>query len=697
MRISYNWLKEYVDVKLPPDELKRLFTMSGLSVESVEDIPGDHIFEIEVTSNRPDWLSVIGVAREVSALTGKKLNVPPIRHREAAKRPKQSKKEIASPPSAPRNDSLNISIRIEDKILCPKYTGRIIRDVNVTGSPAWLKTRLEAVGVRAINNIVDITNFCLFETGEPMHAFDLDKIEGDAIFVRKARKGEKLRTIDGIERSLDDSMVVIADGKRPIALAGVMGGLDTEVTASTKNILLEAASFDPISIRRASRKFALSTESSYRFERKVAIENIAYARDRATALISELAGGRPEEFFDAGDRVKPKKPIQLKISHLCKILGITVPGAKVKSILKALGLNIKKSSADSLWLEVPDFRNDLNADVDCIEEVARVYGYDKVPETIPTVFNQPTRIEDNRIIAKKIRSALTACGASEIISYSLLSRKSLAAARLGTEDVAGVRNPLSGEQEVMRSGLLPGMLTAILWNINRKNKDLKLFELGNIYKKTGDDKFEEIECLSLAMTGEIISGWETIARPVTFYDIKGLAETILQELGVSGYAFKPAEDPGFSNAECAKIELGGETIGIAGEVGHKITHDFDVKDKVYFCELVVEPLRKQAQLQNKFKAIPRYPSVSRDISIVVGKDVLHADLVSCIYSSAGALLKVVELADRYKGRQISGDKVSMTYRLEYQDPARTLEEKDIQDVHTRVLDALAAQFGAKLR
>lgn len=680
MRISYHWLKEYMDVKLPPGELKELFTMSGLSVESVEALNGDHIFEIEITSNRPDWLSVIGVAREVAALTGKKVKIPRL--------------PIYKTVSSGKD---KLSIRIEDKKICPKYTGRVIRGVNVTDSPAWLKARLEAMAVRSINNIVDITNFCLFETGEPMHAFDLDKIEGNVVFVRSARKGEKLRTIDGIERSLDESMIVIADSKRPIALAGVMGGLDTEVTVSTKNILLEAASFDPILIRRASRKFALSTESSYRFERKVAIETIAYASDRATSLIAELAGGKPGDFIDIGDKPKPKKLIKLRLSYLAKILGVAVPNAKVKSIVTALGMKIKNSSADILLVEVPDFRNDLNSEIDCIEEVARVYGYDKVPETIPGIVDQPTRIEESRVIEKRIRTALTTSGAFEIISYSLVSKKMLSAAQCGSEDIVDIRNPLSGEQEVMRSSLLPGMLNAVLWNINRKNKSLKLFELGNIYKKMGDDKFEEIECLALAVTGEIVTGWDAAARPATFYDLKGLVETVLKDLGIMGYAFKPAEASSLSSAECARIELDGEAIGIIGEVSHAVTHDFDIKDKVYYCELLVKPIQKHTNLKKIFTAIPRYPSVSRDISILVAKDALHADLVSCISRSAGVLLKSVELVDRYKGKQISGDKISMTYRLEYRDPSRTLEEKDIQDVHARVLGALAAQFDAKLR
>ena len=348
-------------------------------------------------------------------------------------------------------------------------------------------------------------------------------------------------------------------------------------------------------------------------------------------------------------------------------------------------------------MHVPDFRNDINAEVDCIEEVARAYGYGKVPETIPGIVDQPERLERKRVIAKNIRATLTANGAFEIITYSLISRKAIESSRCGLEHVAEVRNPLSGEQEVMRSSLLPGMLNAILWNINRKNKNLKLFELGSVYKKTGEDKFEEIESLSIAVTGEIVSGWQVPVRPADFYDLKGMVEKVVGELGLTGISFKSSDRPGLAKGACADVLLSGQIIGFIGEVDREVAHDFDIKDKIYFAQLIRGPLCEKSVLKKAFQAIPRYPSVSRDISVVVSKDILNSDLVGCINGAAGPLLKSVELVDRYKGKQIFGDNISMTYRLEYQDSSRTLEEKDIQDVHARVLNALAERFGAKQR
>lgn len=683
MRISYNWLKKYVDIKLPPEKLKKLLTMSGLSVESLEKTQNDSLFEIEVTSNRPDWLSVMGVAREVAALTGKKLKTPSIPQHRGKDRGVRGQGRIV--------------IKIEEKYLCPKYTGRVIRDIKVGESPAWLKERLEAMGLRSINNIVDITNFCLFETGEPLHAFDLDRLEGGKVIVRAAHNGERLVTIDGVERNLDGSMIVIADAVKPIALAGIMGGLATEVTASTKNILLEAASFEPISIRRASRKLALSTESSYRFERKVAIENIVYSSDRAAGLILELAGGEIGEFVDIGEKVIDKRPIEFNPSRASKLIGIDIPPSRVKNILTTLGMKIKSSSKGSFKITVPEFRNDLKQEVDITEEVARVYGYDKVPETIPAVIDQPIRMERGRIVERNLRYALTACGATEVVNYSLVSRKMLAEAMLPSEETVEIRNPLSGEQGVMRSSLLPGMLNSVLWNLNRKNKDLKLFEIGNVYTKKGDDLFTESKRLAIAITGEIVSGWASPSRPATFYDLKGVMETVLRELGIKGGSFAGSEDRSFSPAERASIKIDGETIGIIGEIAAGVTGKFDIKTKVYFCQVNLADVTKYARLEKEFKGLCKYPSVMRDISILVDKNASYAELVSSVTSSAGPLLKNIELVDRYTGKQIPDGMVGLTCRLEYEDLSRTLEEKDVQDAQARVLAELKTKFGARLR
>lgn len=682
MRISYNWLKDYVDVKSPPEKLAELLTMSGFSVESIEKTPDDHIFEVEVTSNRPDCLSVVGIAREVAAITGRKLKIPPLdRHYEAAKRPKQRQ----------------IIVKIEDKKLCPRYTARIIRNVKVGESPKWLKTKIEAMKLKPVNNIVDITNFCLFETGEPMHAFDLDKISGKEIYIRRAKKGEGITTIDGVNRILESSDLVIADKDRPIAIAGIMGGKSSEVSGSTKNILLEAAYFDPVSVRRTSRRLGISTESSYRFERRVDLENIPYSSARAEALINDMAGGGAGEFQDVGEKKAGVRFVYLNYSKLNKILGVDIAPAKARAILGSLGIKAAPVSKDRIKLRIPHFRYDLQNEIDIVEEAARIYGYERIPETLPDITASHARIPFNMIVDNRIRAVLTSLGLDEIITYSLSGKKVLESAGLSEKEAIEIKNPLSNDQDILRPSLIIGMLNSIRWNINRKTKDLKLFELGNAYLKESAGGFIEKKYLCIGMTGEAHSDWAGGSRRLNFFDLKGALEALFVELGIGSFSFKDSGDGRFSKAASSAIELGGEPIGVFGEVAGKILGEFDIKDTVYACEICIDPLLKYASLKKAFKELPRYPSAARDLSIIVGKDIKNFEITASIKDAAGSILKGARLIDRYIGKQIPDGKVGLTYRLEYQDLKKTLEEKDVSEAHSRILQALEKNIGAKLR
>lgn len=681
MRISYNWLKDYVDIKLSPEKLAGLLTMAGLCVDSIHKKSDDSILEIEITSNRPDWLSYIGLAREVAAVAGKKLKVPQV---------KSLSHHVTRSPVA-------VKIRVGEKKLCPRYTARIIRNVKVGESPEWLKKRIEAVGLRSVNNIVDITNFCLLETGEPMHAFDLDKLSGKIIIVRKAAKGEKMVAIDGVERALDNDMLVIADDKDPVAIAGVMGGSRTEVSLQTKNILLEAAYFDPISVRRTSRRLALSTDSSYRFERRVDMENIVRASDRAARLILKLAQGEAGEFIDVGKTAQASKKIRLRLDRMNKIIGAEISPSRAKSILTSLGLKVKPLSKHILELIPPDFRYDLQKEIDVIEEVARIYGYENIPETIPPVFETGRRVAPEAEADRNMRGALVNLGLSEIITYSLLSRKMLDLAGLPGDNVISVKNPLSSEQEVMRPTLIAGMLNSIRWNINRKMKDLKFFELGNVYFKEADNSFTERRHLAIGVTGQLYDGWIGHPRAITLFDLKGIIETLFAQLGTKPFSVKEAQNIVFSPFSCASIEMEGREIGIIGQVDSKVLHDFDIKEAVYVAEIDCAKLMKHVSLERCFKESPKLPSVIRDISISADKNIPNADIVSLIKGTAGGILKEVELIDRYGGGQIPEGKIGLTYRLEYRDPNRTLEDSDVQAAHSRIISALENNLRAALR
>ena len=683
MRVSYNWLRDYVDINISAQKLAQVLTMAGLTVDSIEKRLGDSVLDIEITSNRPDWLSYIGIAREVAAITGKKLKMPSAAgiRGEGARQGARGK----------------VTVKVEDKKLCPRYTARIIRNVKVGASPGWLKKKIEAAGLRPVNNIVDITNFCLFETGEPMHAFDLDNLSGSAVIIRKAAKGEKIIAIDGAERLLDESMLVIADSALPAAIAGVMGGLKTEVGNQTKDILLEAAYFDPISIRRTSRLLALSTESSYRFERKVDIDNIQYASDRAARLILEIAGGEMGEFIDTGKIRHDKRAISLRYERLNKVTGVDIPPSKTRSILTSLGARVKSLSRSALKLEAPFFRHDLQSEIDLIEEVARVYGYGNIPETIPQIVEKGARLPFDMAVDNKIREILTSLGLSEIITYSLLSKPLLLKAKISDADVIEIKNPLSAEQEVMRPSSIAGMLNSIRHNINRKTKSLRLFELGNVYFKEGADVFKEKRNLSMGVTGLEFTGWTDKSRGVTLFDLKGVVETLFLSLGVVEFSTREVKDDTFSPAACSSIEVKGEPLGIIGEIDPEVLDNFDIKDRVYLAEIDCEKLLGFVSLEKQFKEPPKYPSVVRDISIVVDKNISNGQVISSIKETAGRILKDAQLIDRYRGVQIPDGKTGLTYRLEYQDLKRTLLDLDVQEVHFRVVRALENNLGARLR
>jgi phenylalanyl-tRNA synthetase beta chain len=679
MKISYNWLKEYVDIKVSAEKLAGILTMAGLSVESVSKLGDDSILDIEITANRPDWLSVIGVAREVAALTAGKLKLP------AVTAPKVKGREAG------------IKVSIEDKKLCPRYTARVIRNVKVADSPAWLKGRIEAMGLRPVNNIVDITNFCLFETGEPMHAFDLDKLSGGCIVVRKAVKGEKIFTIEGTEKTLEDTALIIADNAKPVAIAGVMGALNTEVNYSTKNILLEAAYFDPISIRRTSRKIGISSESSYRFERRVDPENIAHASNRALGFILELAGGEAGEFVDVKGAADKPKAVALKHGRLNNVLGADIGAREIKKIVTALGMKVKASSKDGLKLESPGFRHDLKGEIDVIEEVARVYGYNNIPSTLPNIVDQPIRMEADMVARNRMLECLTGLGVDEIITYSLLSKKLIAAAGFPANEAIDIKNPLTSEQEAMRPSLISGMLGAMLWNINRKARDLKLFELGNVYMKKEGGVFGEKKHLCIGIAGQAFESWIGPARASDFYELKGMAETLFAELGIQNVSFKHATQPGFSSSECAEILIGSRSVGFLGEINRRVLGDFDIKEKVYILEADADAILDNVAREKVFSELPKYPAVYRDISIIAGKGTQNADVITVIRAAAGPMLKDAKLIDRYRGKQIPEDKVSLTYRLEYQLLARTLEDKDVLEAGAKVLRELDEKLGAKLR
>lgn len=680
MKLSYEWLKEYVDIDASAEKLAHMLSMSGSAVESVKDTEGTKVFELEITSNRPDCLNILGLARETAAIFGKTFKAP-------AMGPLKGEKSGVAPECV-----------IKAKDLCPRYTARVITGVNVKAANNVISKRLLSVGLRPINNVVDITNYCLMELGQPMHAFDLDKIKGGKVIIRKAVKGEKIVTLDGAERTLEEGMLVIADAERAIAIAGVMGGKDTEVTASTKNILLESAYFEPISVRRTARKLAISTDSSYRFERGVDKGMVKLASDRAARMILAEAGGVAGEFGDEGKAEPEKVTAKFDVAHAEKIIGARLGKARVKKILKSLGVIVKKESGDKLNVVIPSFREDVEREIDLIEEVARVFGYDNIPSTLSKIVPQGERKEKQRKVEEKIRTALAGSGMNEIITYSLTNKKSAEMFPLTEKVPVQLANPLSEEQRYLVPQLADGMLKAFSWNINRKNKDLAFFEIAKTYHRTGagEKDIKETPTLCVGMTGNLRKNWKEGDVAAGLYDLKGAVEALLARIRVAA-EFASLEKDGFSTA--AEIRIGPEKrpAGFIGEVSAKTLAAYDIVQKVFVAEIALDETAKAAILEDSYTPVPRFPASSRDVSILCDKSLESAALKAAMEEKGGSLLKRVELIDLYEGEKLPAGKKSLTYTLDYGRDDRTITDDEVEAAHAGIKQEIAEKFDVTYR
>ncbi len=676
MKISYNWLKEYVEIKIKPQALAEKLTMAGLEVTSLEEKLGDWSLEIEITSNRPDWLSHIGVAREVAAITGKKLILP--------KTPNTQH---------PTPNTQNFKVDIQDKKGCPIYSVRLIKDTAVSGSPQWLKQKLEVIGLRPVNNIVDITNFCLMETGQPLHAFDYDKLVSGKIIVRRAKENETIVAIDGVERKLNPSILVIADDKKPIAIAGIMGGKDTEVTEKTKNILLESAYFDPILIRRASRFLGITSDSSYRFERSVDLENILPASSRAVNLIEGLAKGKLISSVVVKAKVNKEKSEKINLSSNAveNLLGIKIHLKKIKQILTALQFKVKQNK-NYFIVEIPPFRQDVRIEADLIEEIARIFGFENLPQTLPAIkisAIEPRPMDKLKSITNQFFASI---GFSEIISYNLISQDLLTKANLDYSGITEIKNPLSKEQEMLSPSIIPGLLSAVKNNLNHSIKDLKLFEIAKKYSKAA-----EVSCLGIAMCGEKSDDWlRGKKEKIGFFDLKGAIEEFFSKIGI--YEYKGMRQSSDTFGISAEIWFEAEKIGILGEVSVGVLANWDIKQKgIFLAEINLEKLASFTKLKKTFTRIANFPSVVRDISLVAAEEVSAGEIFNIAGEIAGALLVKSKIIELYRGGQIPQGSKGIVVSLEYQAKGRTLTDNEVNQVHEKICQALKEKLQAKIR
>jgi len=693
MKVTYNWLQDFVEIKITPKALADKLTMAGLEVTSLQEQEGDFVFEVEVTSNRPDCLSVIGIAREVAAITGKKLKT-------SVSRKSQAKDKAASRGGS--DNTKQLSINIEDKKDCSLYTARVIHGVMVSSSPQWMQKRLAMVGCRSVNNVVDTTNYILFTYGEPLHAFDLDKLQGVPrdtsaggtleIGVRRAKAAEKITTIDGIERTLDADMLVISDTQKAIAVAGVMGGQDSEVTLATKNILLEAAVFNPIIVRRGRRELGVQSESSYRFERGIDPEIVETASMQATALIQELAGGKCFLSKTAGSTEAKKSRVALDTEAVRKFLGVDIAGPKIKKMLVALGFQVKEKTKNTLSVQAPSYRPDVNTGIDLIEEVARIYGFDAVPNSLPAVKPRVARNEKRETI-HLIKKILTGLGLNEVITYSLMDQAKLQGFA-ALDSAIEIQNPMSKEQKILRPTLMPGLLNCVALNLNQKQDYIYIFEIASAYTRNNEEVKEELT-LGIAACGNksLLLGQGLVREEIGVLHLKGTLETLLMRLGIIEYSLQ--QGPG---ADRIEVCVAKQAIGTIRQFANSVLDNFGIKNKkVYGLEISLDKLSAYINRKKKFSALPIYPAVTRDFSLILHKGVRVDDILGKIKENAGGLLQELKILDCYKGKQIPPGCRGLTVSCLYRSTERTLTEAEIDVIQAKVSEVLVRELGLKMR
>jgi len=699
MRIVYDWLKEFVDVTERATELRTRLSLAGIAIDSVEESAAGPVLDAEITANRPDCLGHYGMAREVAAI-----------YRRPVKPLRPKLKEAAEKAS----DATRVEIESPD--LCGRYTARIVRGVKIQPSPEWLRQRLEAIGQNSINNVVDVTNYVMFELGQPLHAFDLDKLDEKRIVVRRALPGEKMRTLDGVERALGKDMCVIADASHAVAIGGVMGGAESEIGFASSNLLIESAWFDPISVRRTSKALGLRTEASYRFERGCDPEMAEMASRRAADLIQQLAGGDVlAGVVDVYPRLEPALTIELSRKELLRVMGADVPDGDIEEILGALGFHPVRKDANrgsagsilAVWeCRQPSWRRDVTRGIDLIEEVARHYGYDKFPPRLPPA-KQPAKRRPHAGAQERLRERLIALGYQEIVAIPLVDARRDEIFRAEGVAPAVIGNPLAEDASAMRSSGIVSMVDALEWNLNHGQRNLRLFEIGKAYAMHNGEPVET-PVLTLGATG--LAREKTIyeaTREFSFADLKGDLDSVGLLAG-GNWAWNrpamswlnPARAGEISVLDPVTQALSSPPIGVAGQLARKIADQLKLRQEIFLAELKLEPLLdliEAAGVTRRFEPLPRFPAVERDFSLVLADGVAFAQVVDAIRALEIPELRRVEAADLFRGGQVPAGKFSLMVRVTFQSAEATLTDAQIADYSSRIVTALERQLGATLR
>ena len=685
MKVSVKWLQEFVDVPSDPSRLKADLTMIGLNVESFARAGDDWVLDVEVTTNRPDCLSHYGVAREAATL-----------YRRPLKPLEFPVKEAAAPASGAA------SIEIADPDLCARYCGRVIRNVQVKPSPDWLAKRLEAVGQRPINNVADVTNYVLMELGHPLHAFDLARLKEHKIIVRRARPGEPLRTLDGVDRALNSANLVIADGVRAVALAGVMGGEESEISPATTSVLLESAWFDPLSIRRTSKAHGMHTEASHRFERGADIEMAPRAADRAAELIRELAGGEIlRGVIDAFPTPPHREALALRLREILRILGAEIPAEEAERILRALGFQVERQEPEGWRVLAPSWRLDVTREVDLIEELARHFGYDRLPSRVRPAPPRPER-DITREKELAVSARLVGGGYHEIIAVPMIDPEENA--RFTDEPPVVLANPLSQEASALRSSAAPSMVQALRWNLDRDQSEARLFEMGKVYTRPAGATPSERRVLTLGATGHryprsVHDREEAKRLELNFFDLKGDLEALLELFDIPELRFEAGGCNYFEPGLGGRFISSGETLATFGRLNGVLKREYKLRQEVWLAEVDFERLLSFPLRARTFRPFSKFPAVERDFSLLVPEKVPYRQIEEALRSIAREELqgfRPVDRADRSTLAALPADQYSLLVRVTFQSASHTLTSEEIGTASEEIVAALKP-LGIRLR
>lgn len=653
--------------------------------KDISDVLGlnDVIFEIGITPNRPDALSHLGVARDLAAIFDREIRKPSLKKSPAA----GDIHELAS-------------VEIADAQGCPRYTAKVITDVTIGPSPEWLKNRIQSIGLRSINNVVDVTNFILHELGQPLHAFDLDTLAGSKIVVNKAGSLKEFTTLDSNKRQMNPDILMINDGKKGVAIAGIMGGENSEVTANTKNILLESAYFNPSVIRKGAKFLQMSSDASYRFERGTDPEMTLFAAERAAELIAEVAGGKLiAGTIDIYPSAIEKKKTELRFSRIERILGFAVPKEKVEKILKSLEFVITGATDEKLMLEIPSFRPDIEREIDVIEEVVRVYGYENIPDNLIVSYPVHNRVDQTEF-DDQLKTALTGLGYYEAISLPMISDWE---SRLFGEPVK-VKNPLTVEMEYLRTSLIPGMLQNIRRNIHAGEKTVRLFEIGNVMSRSGEGEIswenlkEETRCV-LVLSGEAESKeWFRNERKYDIFDLKGDLESLAVKFSVDSFtidSYYSKENIIFGSV--AEVKSRGQVIVTGGSIRKEILKKFDIDQPVFCAEFTIRSFADSVKKQEGFRHLPKFPKVFRDFAFILDSGVEYSELSAFVEKNKSPLLSSFRLFDVYEHKSLGEGKKSMAFSLEFYNENATLTDEIVDKEFNSLIQKISKKFNAQLR